>query len=393
MSNLENGKFPPAIYSMMAAAGVSAASLHYAQPLLPSIASSLGVSQAAVGAIPALIQVGFALSIFFVLPLSDLAERRRLVMILQGILALALLGVALAPNLPTLVFAAFVVGISGVVAQMFAPFVSLLVPRERAGAALGIVLSGVLGGVLLSKVVAGLASEVVGWRIVFGIASFAMLILVFISGRLLPRSKPDTAELNYGLLLSSVVRLVIGHRHLQRHMLSGALTFWCFMSLWTTYASYLFTRFGLGPGAAGLIALGGLVGAASAGFAGRAVDRGGYGRVMVLAGVLMAGGFIWLGISGGSLWLFLVGVLLVDAGAGLSHAANQSSAFALDPQAGGRLNSAYMLAYFTGGALGTVVSSVLLFQFGWWAVCLQGGLIALAVALFELRRPLQMVRD
>ena len=35
----------------------------------------------------------------------------------------------------------------------------------------------------------------------------------------------------------------------------------------------------------------------------------------------------------------IIGVLLLDFGAGLSHAANQSSAFALRPEARGRVNS------------------------------------------------------
>jgi len=103
----------------------------------------------------------------------------------------------------------------------------------------------------------------------------------------------------------------------------------------------------------------------------------------------MGGGFAVAALSDRSLAFMVVGLLALDAGAGLSHAANQSAAFSIDGAARGRINSIYMSGYFIGGALGTVSATAIVINAGWVATCLFGMCCGLAVLLLELLDPLR----
>ncbi len=90
---------------------------------------------------------------------------------------------------------------------------------------------------------------------------------------------------------------------------------------------------------AGLFGLVGVAGCVAASVAGRQIDEGRFSVVCSSAGALMIAGFLLMAAGANSVAAFIIGVLLLDFGAGLSHAANQSSAFALRPEARGRVNS------------------------------------------------------
>ena len=69
---------------------------------------------------------------------------------------------------------------------------------------------------------------------------------------------------------------------------------------------------------------------------------------------------------------------------------NQAVIYALRPDARSRINSAYMVCYFIGGALGSLAAGALYGSFGWAGVCLLGagfGVATLAMSAFERVRP------
>ena len=63
---------------MATAAGMAAANLYYAQPLLPVIARTFHAGSGTAGLIVTVSQLGYAAGIAFLLPLGDLVDRRRL---------------------------------------------------------------------------------------------------------------------------------------------------------------------------------------------------------------------------------------------------------------------------------------------------------------------------
>jgi predicted MFS family arabinose efflux permease len=363
-------KTPSVLPLMSASAGIAAANLYYVQGLLPVIASSFGVSGSMVALLPSMTQVGFAIGIILIVPLADIFERRQLLIVILSLLALALFSHAMAPSLPLLFIAAFVLGLVGISSQLLSPFAALLAPFGKEGAAVGAVLSGILSGIVMSRVVAGGIAEWWGWRTVYFAASAAALVLAILLRLTLPISYPKLRTAYWSLIRSSLL-LLRDEPRLRRHVMYGALSYASFMTFWSTYAIHVEARFGLGVAAAGLFGFAGAAGIGCAWLAGRQVDRGRFSALCILGSLLMIVGFLVLAAGDSIVWA-IVGALLLDGGASVTHAANQSKAIGFRPEAIARANSIYVAVYFIGGAIGTIVAGAVMSHFGWVATCMVG---------------------
>lgn len=377
-------------------AAFAAANLYYSQPLLPGIAADLGVTVGHIGLLQAFTQIGFAFGIFAALPLADMLERRLLICTMLTLSACALIVQASAPNATVAFTAALFVGFFGVSPQLITPFAAVLAPKGREGAAVGLVLSCILSGILVSKLIAGFVGGIVGWRSLYRAAAVVTLGLALVLRARLPESRPKIRQ-SYAVLLRSTLTIAREEPELRRYALFGALTFSSFMTFWSTYAINLQDIFGFGPEIAGLFGIAGIAGALGASIAGRQIDSGRFEYVSMSAAILMILGFVVLALDNHSVVWMVIGILLMDFGAGLSHAANQSSAFALRPEARGRINGVYMGSYFIGGALGTAIATLTYSTGGWTSTCAFGGACALAILVMDivhlaLRRP-RLVTD
>jgi predicted MFS family arabinose efflux permease len=377
----ETARLPGIVTFMAVAAGVAAANLYYVQPLLPAIGAEFHIPEAA-GLLPAVTQAGFAIGILCILPLGDIVERRGLLVTMLVSLACALMLLATAPTPAVLFAAALCVGLVGITPQLLAPFSTVFAPKGMEGAAVGTVLSGVLSGILLSRVAAGLIAQVAGWRGVFATACVLALALAYTLRRVLPESRVET-NLTYRQLVASTAQIFREEPRLRRHALYGAATFAAFMAFWSTYALHLHQTFGFGPATTGLFGLAGIAGIAAAPLAGRLVDRGHFRLACIGSAVLMAAGFALLPFASASVVGILLAVLLIDAGAGICHAANQSAALALRPAALSRVNSIYIASYFVGGALGTFFAGTAYAKFGWSGACAVGFTAACVILIGE----------
>src|SRR5256885_9455852 len=65
---------------MATTAGVGVASLYYSQPMLGVLGPDLGAGERAVGFVPTLTQLGYALGILLLAPLGDRMDRRRIIL-------------------------------------------------------------------------------------------------------------------------------------------------------------------------------------------------------------------------------------------------------------------------------------------------------------------------
>ena len=93
-----------------AAAGLSVANIYYAQPLLDLMAHDLGIPPANIGIIVTLTQIGYGMGLIFIVPIGDLIDRRKLI-IVQGLLSsIALTVVATAEGKMLLLAGMCVVG-------------------------------------------------------------------------------------------------------------------------------------------------------------------------------------------------------------------------------------------------------------------------------------------
>jgi predicted MFS family arabinose efflux permease len=333
--------------------------------LLPQMSDAFHVSESTVGLVVTLYAVVVAI---LALPLTALTARlpRKLLLLSSiGGYGLSSAIVAIAPN-----FAILCVGraIGGVAHALFfsvvAAYASRLVPRELAGTALGYV----LGGPLATSIGAA-----IGWRAGFIALAAAALILVLITGTLLPPVGNDHGDSSTrirwrgsGIIPVSVANLLV---------FVGEYTAY-------TYIAPILVRAGLPTSAVGACLLlfggAGIVGLWSAS---RFVDRrpraGAVGTFLVLAtGLAVAAVF------SGTLIVILIAATVWSAAFGAAPSYLMTAAIRTESgspdSAGAIINGSSNLGIAAGAALG----SLLLVTTGSFGTLAVASAVAVAVVVF-----------
>jgi predicted MFS family arabinose efflux permease len=373
---------------MAVGAGLAVANIYYSQPLLANIGRAFNASPAAMGGIAMLTQLGVATGIVCLVPLGDIRERRQLIIVLLVGASVSLIAVALAPSYLWLGVASFSVGVSSATPQMLVPFAAHLATPERRGQAVGTVMSGLLIGILLSRVASGYVGTLLGWRAMYWIASLMMVILAIVLATTLPRSQP-TSRLTYPRLMQSLGRLILTEPVLRESAIVGSMLFGAFCVFWATLAFHLEAPpLFYGSRVAGLFGLIGAVGAAIAPLAGRLADRLNARANLRVAvyGAAAAFGLLW--IFGHTIAGLLVGVILLDAGVQGGHVINQSRIHTLRPEVRNRLNTIYIFAFFLGGSAGSALGAAAWQRWQWSGVSVVGlGMLLLAGATLASPAP------
>jgi predicted MFS family arabinose efflux permease len=367
------------------ACAVSVSAIYLNQPLLSEMAHSFHSTAARVGLIAVATQVGYALGMLLFVPLGDVLERRGLIAKMYAGVAAALLLTAIAPTLWAMVAASMLVGISAAVTHIILPIAPDLVDDTQRGRAIGIVMTGLLLGILLARTFSGWVSRIHGWRWVFVASALISLSFVPLFRRKMPELRPKQA-LTYPEAMRSLWTLWTTQPLLRESSVLGGLVFASFSCFWTTLAFLLDTHYGLGADVAGTFGVVGAAGAMTATLAGRMADRHGPRWVAGLGLTILAGSYLLLwGVVAvhAGLWVHLaglvVGVVILDVGAQMTQVANQTRIFGLDASARSRLNTVYMVCYFTGAAVGSWLSSLVWARWGWDGVSgLALGLMGLA---------------
>ncbi len=356
--------------------GAAVANLYYAQPLLHTIAGAFGVSQGTAGFLITATQIGYVIGLALLVPLGDLLERRRLIVITLVVAGLAQVLASVAPGFAVFASALVIVGVCSSVAQIIVPMSSSLAAEYERGTVVGTVMSGLLIGILVARTISGILAELLGWRSPFILAAVGMAVLAAALQRALPIVAP-TERLPYPALLRSVFTLVRREPVLRQRMVLGACAMGCFSALWTSLAFLLSgSPYHYSSAVIGVFGLAGIAGASAAPIAGRLADRG-RGRLAATGSILIllaSWGLLALGKS--SIVCLVAGIVLLDAGAQGLHISNQSTIYSLDANARSRLTTAYMVAYFLGAAAASAAASVLFSSSGWAGVCVLGGGIA-----------------
>jgi predicted MFS family arabinose efflux permease len=369
--------------AMAVACGLAVANIYYNQPMLGIIEDEFPGSSL-IGLVPTATQLGYAAGLFLLVPIGDLVDRRRLIVLQFLVLGLALIAAALAASAAVLLAASLVVGCSATVAQQIVPFAASLATPATRGGTIGMIMSGLLCGILFSRTLAGFLATHFGWRSCFwvglplALGAAAMMALVLPAGR-------TRATLRYGAALRSLAHLWRGEPVLRRATLMQAALFGSFTAFWTILALHLEEpALHLGADVAGLFGVVGAVGVFAAPLAGRLADRRGPERVLLLAAGLAFLSWFLFGLDGGVAGL-VAGVILFDLGIQSALVSNQHRIYALHPDARSRLNTVFMTGVFVGGSIGSAGATAAWRTGGWTAVCLFGAALALvAVGLAAL---------
>lgn len=376
------------IFVLASGAGFSVASIYYAQPLLPLMGQDLALSITGMGLVPTLTQAGYALGIFFLLPLGDRYDRRTLILLKSLALAVLLLACSFTGQLHSLLLVSLLMGMAATMAQDIVPAAAILAPEGKQGKTVGTVMTGLLLGILLSRTVSGLIGEAFGWREMYQLAAFSIAVISAIMWKVLPRFAVHST-LSYPSLLLSMAQLWQRYPALRRAALAQGFLSVAFSAFWSTLAVMLSEHYHMGSAMAGAFGIAGAAGALAAPLAGHLADKVGAAKVAQLGALLVTVSFALMfllpALPVQGQWLLIVlSAVGFDLGLQSSLVAHQNLVYGLEPQARGRLNALLFTMVFIGMALGSVLGSQVYAQADWEGVVTLAtfsGAIALVIRL------------
>jgi predicted MFS family arabinose efflux permease len=345
--------------------------VYFPQALLPYVAASLQVSPADAALVVTAPQAGYAVGILTVVPLGDTGAQRRLLTILFSSVTICALTAAVAPSLPVLVVASFLMGCATVASPVIGPYVAGMTASSRLGSVNSILLSVGIPGMIGSRAVAGYLGQEYSWRYAyFGAAVLAALCAVVAWTRLpVPVSVEPVDFPRYLRGPLDQLRLRPG---LRRSAFYQACSFAGFTGTWATLVLVLRDDFGLGAGALGWVSLVAIATMAVVPLTGRLVDRRSPDVVTswILAGTCVAAVLMLGALLGGPLGLVLLvgGVLVLDVSMQSGMVANVTRMYRLAPRSRSAMNTAYMVCAYSAGSLGSWAAVRLYEAAGWWTV-------------------------
>lgn len=365
------------VFLMAFAIGVTIASNYYAQPLLHSITHDLHIAVEHAGSIIMTAQLSYAVGLLFITPLGDMIERKRLILILMLLSTCGLVISASSQNLWMLIVGTAMTGLFSTVAQVLIPFAATLAKPEHRGKIVGTLMSGMLLGILLGRTFAGAISTIADWHYVYWIATGIMLIVTFLLWLSLPRYR-NHISINYLQLLLSIGALYRQEPVLKIRSLLAITSFALFSLLWTplafllTDAPYHYSDFIIG-----LFGLAGAAGALGSPIVGKLSDKGKGKTATTIGLALLLASWLPLSLAQYSIIALILGVILLDFAVQVTHISNMSAIYQIRPEARSRINTGYMVSYFTGGMLGSVGSTYLFSHYGWIAIVIAGTILGI----------------
>ncbi|KZP00315.1 MFS general substrate transporter [Calocera viscosa TUFC12733] len=335
------------------------ANLYYCQPILIQLASSFQVDDVRIANIPTLTQAGYAAGILLVTPLGDMIRRRELLLALLFCAGCVTLGLALTQSLIAFETLSFIAGVVAVTPQVLMPLTGDLAPVERRGTALSIVLSGLLLGILVARVLGGVIAQFSLWRNIYwmsmGIHFALFLILIFI----LPDVPDKKIGLSYFQLLYTVAKYAVTEPVLIQVSIVGLCCNAIYVSFWVTLtfllggSPYFYDTLDIG-----LFGLVGILGVAIGPLIGRLVDHLNpwFGVLFGLIGLLLTMA-IDTAAATLSIGAIIVVAFLIDVFDSLQQVSSVTRYFAINPDARARINAVYIIAEFCGQFIGTAVGT------------------------------------
>lgn len=209
-------------------------------PILNILAENFNVSYETASRIPTLAQSGYCAGLFFLCPLGDLVRRRAFTLFLIFFTGTVWIGLCVTNNFTVFLTLSFICGFTTVTPQIMLPLVGDLSPPHKRAAALSIVVSGNGGGILIARILSGVVTNFVSWRIIYFIA-LALQFFIFMLLYLFMPDYPETntSGLSYYRLLRDVIRMLFKHPVLFQSSLIGFCSSAVFTSFWTTLTGLL----------------------------------------------------------------------------------------------------------------------------------------------------------
>lgn len=374
----ENMGIPRGMLLMMAIlAGLTVANCYYNQPLLELIRHDLGISEAWANLITVITQIGYAIGLCFIIPMGDLFSRRRIIIVNMLMAALMALVIAMATNVWMIWGASLLIGASSVIPQIFIPIAGQFSAPENKSRNMGIVLSGLLTGILASRVVSGFVGEWLGWRAMFVVATVIMIVCMVATLVMLPNMKQNFSGTYLGLM-RSVWHILTSQRQIRINSIRAAFGFGSMLAIWSCMAFHLAQPpFCAGSDMVGVLGACGIAGAVVASGLGKYVPRFGVRRFSLVGALLQILAWLIAYLMSDSYIGLIAAIIIVDIGLQCQQLSNQSGCIQAMPIAANRVNTIFMTIYFIGGAVGTFCAGQGWQYLGWIGVCGVGVVFAI----------------
>ncbi|GGG11661.1 MFS transporter [Paenibacillus albidus] len=363
--------------------GMSVANIYFAQPILDDLSSEFSIDPSTIGILITITQIFYAAGLLLLVPLGDLLNQRKLIIgqMLLSVIALVIVGTA---SSSTVLFAGMaLVGLLAVVTQTLVAFAATMAAPAERGRVVGMVTSGIVIGILLARSIAGILTDLAGWRSIYLFSATLMLLMICALIKILPNVEREVKSLSYLHLLKTVFMLFAQERVLRIRAILALLIFTDFSILWTPLVLPLSSPpLSLSHTAIGAFGLAGVAGALAAARAGKLADRGYGQRTTGLSLILLLISWLLINRLEQSLFVLAIGIILLDLAVQAVHVTNQSMILALHTEARSRLTAGYMIFYSIGSATGSIASTHVYALYGWDGVCLLGASVSAVALLF-----------
>ncbi|KAJ6471752.1 major facilitator superfamily domain-containing protein [Mycena vitilis] len=366
------------------------ANLYYCQPLLIQFSESFGVDYNRVSRIPTLLQAGYATGILLISPLGDLVRRRQLIILLALISASLTIGLAVTPNLVVFETLSFLIGVVSVTPQIMIPLAADLAPPERRASAISVVFSGLLFGILIARVLAGIIAQFTSWRVVYYLAIGVQYLVLVASYFVIPDYPAKNKHLSYWGILRTMAKFAFTEPILIQACLINLASSACFTNFWVTLTfllggpPYFYSTLAIG-----LFGLIGIFGVACGPVVGRMIDRLVPWYASLVSTVALLGfQAIQVGAGDVSVAAIVVVIMGLDVFRQMLQMSLATSVFSISAAARARLNAVFVLSLFIGQLMGTAAGTQVFTTYGWRpAAALNLGFYGWILGVIMLRGP------
>lgn len=181
-----------------------------------------------------LTETRYAAGLLLISPLGDLVRRRQLILCLVTLSTSLTIGLAVTNNLAAFEALSFLVGVVSVTPQILLPLAADLAPPERRATALSVVLTGLLFGVLIARVLAGVIAEFASWRVVYYMSIGVQAFVLVGSYLIIPDYPSKNKELTYWDILWTMAKFSVTEPLLIQASLVNLASSACFANFWVT---------------------------------------------------------------------------------------------------------------------------------------------------------------
>lgn len=368
--------------------GVAVASVYAAQPVLAPMGESLGLSAGQVGWIVSIGQFGYLAGLVLLVPLGDVVtNRRRLIAVHLAITAVGLVLASVASAAWMAFTGLALAGMFAVVVQTTVAYAASVSPPAERGRNIGVVTSGVVVGILGARVVTGVLAEQWGWRSIYVVLGVLALGLAALVQRALPSEERSHQPAGYRQAVIALGGL-FGERLFLTRGLIAFFLFASFGTLWSGLSLPLAEApWHLGESQIGMFGVAGLAGALGAARAGRWADAGravpvtGFALALLIVSWAATAQLPW------SLWLLIVGVVVLDFAVQVVHVSNQHMLTSRHAERTSGVIGGYMVFYSLGSALGAAATTSVFTSYGWAGSSILGaGFAACALIVWAADR-------